>query len=273
MKGNEKKRVFMGLIIISLLVMAAIAGLIWYLFRTESQVGRWLWFVAILLLSGFLIYAAAGIFSLLVSLITGQNISVLSKARQRAAFAFLPIALRLGGLLGIDQDRIRASFIEVNNQLIRQRQRRVNPEELLILAPVCLQQAECPRKVTSDIWQCRRCGRCSVGGLLELAERYGVHAAIATGGTKARQLLRDLRPQVVVAIACERDLVSGLQDSRRITVRGITNQRPHGPCFNTQVDLEKVEAALRSCLLPGNNRQHVNAMSDQGSMQDSGKLE
>ncbi|NMB11029.1 MAG: DUF116 domain-containing protein [Firmicutes bacterium] len=250
MVPDEKKRVFVALLSISLMVVAGVAGVSWYLFRSGSEVGRWAWFAVIILLSGFLVYAAAGIVSLLVSLISHQNISILSRARERVAFAFLPLALRLGALLGIERDRIRASFIEVNNQLVRQRQERVRPQELLILAPVCLQEAECPRKVTNDIRQCRRCGRCSVGGLLELADAYGVHAAIATGGTKARQLLQDLRPEVVIAIACERDLVSGLQDSRQILVRGITNQRPHGPCFNTQVDLEKVKAALEASLLP-----------------------
>jgi hypothetical protein len=250
MVPDEKKRVFVTLVTISLVVVATVAGMIWYLFRSGSEVGRWLWFIAILLLCGFLIYAVGGLISLLVSLISGHNISILSRARERVAFAFLPLALRLGGLLGIEKDRIRASFIEVNNQLARQRQKRVSPEKLLILAPVCLQEADCPRKVTNDIQQCRRCGRCSVGGLLELADTYGVHAAIATGGTKARQLLQELRPEVVVAIACERDLVSGLQDSRHIIVRGITNKRPHGPCFNTEVDLERVEAAITASLLP-----------------------
>lgn len=250
MKSDEKKRVFIGLIIISLLVVTAVAGVIWYLLRTGSEMGRWLWFAAIIILTGFLIYAAFGILSLLIALIGGHNIPVLGRAQEKVAFAFLPLALRLGALLGVEEDRIRASFIEVNNQLVRQRGAKVDPNELLILAPVCLQAAECTRKVTNDIQQCRRCGRCSVGGLLELADEYGAHVAVATGGTKARQLIRDLHPEVVIAIACERDLVSGLQDSRQLIVRGIANQRPNGPCFNTEVDLEKVEEALQSFLLP-----------------------
>ena len=251
MVHDERKRLFIGLLVVALTVVATMVGLIWYLFRTSSQLGRWLWFVAILLFMGFLVYAGAGIFGLLVALITGRNISILSKARERVAFAFLPMALRLGNLLGVDKERIRASFIEVNNQLVRQKHLQVLPQELLILAPLCLQEAKCPHKVTHDIRQCRRCGGCSVGGLLELADDYGVHVAIATGGTKARQLLHDLKPKAVIAIACERDLVSGLEDSRGIAVRGIANQRPNGPCFNTLVDLERVEEALKACLLSG----------------------
>jgi hypothetical protein len=51
-------------------------------------------------------------------------------------------------------------------------------------------------------------------------------------------------------VACERDLSSGIQDSYPLPVFGIINRRPNGPCYDTQVDLEKVEQALTIFLLP-----------------------
>ncbi len=69
---------------------------------------------------------------------------------------------------------------------------------------------------------------------------------MATGGTSARKIIKDKRPGAVLAIACERDLTSGIQDMAGILpVLGVVNQRPEGPCHNTRVDLQKVEDALR----------------------------
>lgn len=150
----------------------------------------------------------------------------------------------LGRLFGVEKDRIRASFVSLHNQLVYRLPVRIRPEKVLVLAPVCLQLADCNRKVTANVDNCARCGRCKVSDLLRLRDKYGVHLAVATGGTMARKLLRDLRPEGVVAVACERDLVSGLQDARPLVVLGITNQRPHGPCFNTTVDFHAVERAL-----------------------------
>ena len=48
-----------------------------------------------------------------------------------------------------------------------------------------------------------------------------------------------------MAIACERDLTSGIQEVAEIPVIGIINERPEGPCCNTRVDLNKVEEAIR----------------------------
>ena len=250
MKANSRKRLFLSLVLVGLLLTAVAMAFSWYLIRSDAPVGRWVGITLVVFGVGFLVYALAGLASLTISLLTGHNIAFLSKAREQVAFAFLPVALRVGGWLGLDKDKIRASFIEVNNQLVNQRQVHTTPDQLLILAPVCLQEASCVRKVTHDIENCRQCGRCPVGDLLRISKHYGVHLALATGGTKARQLLKELRPQVVIAIACERDLVSGLQDARSIVVKGIANQRPNGPCFNTLVDIEEVENTLQDFLTP-----------------------
>ncbi len=53
------------------------------------------------------------------------------------------------------------------------------------------------------------------------------------------------RPRMIIAIACERDLASGIQDTYPLPVYGVLNDRPNGPCLDTQVSLIDVENALR----------------------------
>ena len=67
---------------------------------------------------------------------------------------------------------------------------------------------------------------------------------VATGGTLARQMVKEIRPKAIIAVACERDLTSGIQDVFPLPVIGVLNERPFGPCFNTRVDIKKVEAAI-----------------------------
>ncbi len=52
------------------------------------------------------------------------------------------------------------------------------------------------------------------------------------------------KPDVIIGVACERDLSSGIQDSYPIPVYGILNRRPFGPCYDTDVDLDLVERGL-----------------------------
>ena len=55
-----------------------------------------------------------------------------------------------------------------------------------------------------------------------------------------------------MAIACRQDLASGIQDTRPLKVTQVTNERPRGPCFETEVNLAEVEEALLNLL--GNRR-------------------
>ncbi len=81
----------------------------------------------------------------------------------------------------------------------------------MLLAPHCLQESECPYKVTASPDNCRRCGKCQIPALRDLAREYQADLRLVTGGTLARQAIKDFQPEGVIAIACERDLTSGIQ--------------------------------------------------------------
>ncbi|HEY6006758.1 MAG TPA: DUF116 domain-containing protein [Geobacteraceae bacterium] len=160
----------------------------------------------------------------------------------------LPVIEALGRFLGISKDTIRQSFIAMNNSLVTSQRLRVRPDRVLILLPHCLQLFDCEIKVTGDINKCLRCGRCDIMGLAELGKKHRIDISVATGGTLARKVIIEKRPKLVVAVACERDLTSGIKDCYPLPVIGILNDRPFGPCLNTKVDVAKIDEALHSVL-------------------------
>jgi hypothetical protein len=69
----------------------------------------------------------------------------------------------------------------------------------------------------------------------------------------ARKMVREIQPCLVISVACERDLVSGIRDiAPSIPVIGIPNVRPSGPCKNTTVDTAQIERVMEFFL--GRNR-------------------
>lgn len=241
-----KKRLFIALLSVSVLLLGGLLLFIWYLMTHQGLLLNQI-LVTVLLVgtAGFLALVGLGILFLVITLWsaggihTPQNIMILAVNR------LFPLALSVGTLLGIDREKIRASFIAVNNQLVRSRGVQVKPEEILILVPHCLQWSDCPHKITVAVNNCRECGKCPIADLKSLARRYGANLAVATGGTLARTFVEFYRPKAIVAVACERDLTSGIQDVP-LPVMGVLNARPNGPCFNTKVDVAEVEKHLRA---------------------------
>ncbi len=147
----------------------------------------------------------------------------------------LPLMEIMGKPLGIDKNLVRRSFIKINNEFVMTNFKPAEPDKLLLLLPHCIQNSHCLRRLQFSIDNCADCGKCQIGFLRKLASEYGFHIAIATGGTVARRIIVECRPKYIVAIACERDLSSGIQDSYPIPVYGVLNERPLGPCRDTVV--------------------------------------
>ena len=142
----------------------------------------------------------------------------------------LVLVIGVGKLFGISKERLTNSFLKVHNVLLRSKSRRTTPDRLLLLLPRCL-----TKENNVDF---RR-----------LRDKYNFHMFTVGGGSQARQKIKLIRPRIIIAIACERDLLSGFRDiNTHIPVIGFPNQRPEGPCKNTCVDMNQIEDAVKRCL-------------------------
>jgi len=230
----------------SLLGAAILVLMLWYITTNPNRtiVDQILLMALGGIMLGGLAIAGFGVGGIILTIIYARDITAFHGPMRIALNIFFPLVLVLGNMFLIDKDRIKSSFIEVNNFLVRSKRLQVEPEQILLLAPHCLQNSDCPHKITIDTSNCQRCGNCSVSDLLALQDKYGIKVGVATGGTLARKFVQEHRPKAIIAIACERDLTSGIQDANPIPVLGVTNYRPCGPCFNTAVSLPMVEEAI-----------------------------
>lgn len=239
------KRIFIGLLALSLLTIIALLALGYLIVVYRGNLLSRIMMVIGAMIILFLGLMAFGVFTLIVTLWSAKAHPSLQNLMLAAVNLLFPLALSLGKIFNIEQEKIKRSFISVNNELVRNREFALQPQEILILAPHCIQWSNCPYKITIDVENCKRCGKCTVSDLHGLKDTYHVKLAIASGGTLARKFVKEFRPKAIVAIACERDLTSGIQETSPLPVLGIVNQRPFEPCFNTTVDLALVEEAIR----------------------------
>jgi hypothetical protein len=157
---------------------------------------------------------------------------------------YYPFLMFLGAFLKSKRSYFQSYIVRLNNSfVIQSNDYKIN--KILLLLPHCIQNSNCDVRLTFNVFKCKRCGLCKIKDLIELAENLGITISIATGGTIARKVIKEVKPDAIVAVACERDLSSGIVDTYPIPVLGILNERPQGPCIDTTVSLEKVEDALK----------------------------
>lgn len=157
----------------------------------------------------------------------------------------LPLYICLIGLFKGEKDDIRRLYISINNIVVRHDLKKNNLSKTLMLLPGCMQNKDCNCKIAENIKNCRRCGGCRIGEVASLIERCDVRTIVVKGGTAARNFVKEFKPDFILAVACERELISGIGDVGGIPVIGIVNQRPNGYCTNTTVDMMQLTETLQ----------------------------
>jgi hypothetical protein len=248
---HKRKNLFLILTTISLLLMMVLTTLLWWFISPRfHEINKLLANSLLSLLRLFYLIVVFGIVLVLLTSYFEKNFLIF-RAAIRIAIRFLfPVTILLGKVIGISKDRIRESFVHVNNTFVKVLETNYQPKDILILLPHCLQNTECNIRVTVNINNCQECGKCKIADLKRIAEKTGVNIAIATSGSLARRIIIKHKPKFIIAVACERDLVDGLLDVFPIPVYGVLNDRPYGPCVNTSVAVDVIEAALKKILHP-----------------------
>lgn len=248
--GNGRKRIFIGL----LSATCAVLCLFVFVFLILPWLG---------IQRNYLLHASVttGIFcicllswlclSLVFHIYTGRQFPGINKIRHILIRVMLPFMEIVGKFFGFKKDVVRRSFIKVNNEFVLGKRKKVNPQDILLLLPHCIQASACKRRLNVNLDNCGGCGQCQVGAIKELAATHGVKVAIATGGTIARRIIVECKPRYIIAVACERDLTSGIQDSYPLPVFGILNSRPKGPCHDTVAPLSILTMILANVASPG----------------------
>lgn len=225
---NENRTTFFLLSLGILLILIALVPLGWYLIKPRifqlnplaANLIEWI-------IIGFAFVC------LILFLVEGASVLGFRKSlfpyrwREKFILFLLPKTVWLGAKFGISRDRVGNSFIKVHNFIIKNYADKLSAERLLILLPRCLKKEtrnQIMNKVNGD----------------------GFKILTAGGGEAAREAIKQYRPTFILALACERDLMSGIKDvAENIPVLAIPNKRPEGPCKNTDVYLDELDETLK----------------------------
>jgi len=253
--GNSlrpQKRIFLGLLAVTCLLFTVLLAVFWYVpYVGLTNIHPRLPLILGAVFGALLFLVGGGLVVLALTVVLGRDLFFSKRLRGLVIKLLLPLMSGVGKICGVSRDEVQRSFIAINNQLVLAQHLQTTADKILLLMPHCLQFHDCQFRITGNVMHCKKCGQCPIKGLVEISEKYGVGLAVATGGTLARRIVVERRPRLIIAVACERDLSSGIYDSYPLPVYGILNHRPQGPCYDTLVNLARVEEALQTFLVPG----------------------
>jgi hypothetical protein len=225
---DERQRTFLALAAVTVLMGIALLQLGWYLAKPRIE-------QLSVFLSHFIEWSAFVLFILFLVLVCVEVFLLIRFRKsvfpylwvEKFLLALLSRSMWLGEKFGISKDRVGNSFIKVHNLMLKSHSRILKGDVLLVLLPRCLEK-EARRQV------------------VERVNGKAVQIVTAAGGEEARKAVKRHNPSLILAVACERDLISGIKDvAKKIPVLAIPNKRPEGPCKNTHLHLTDLDEALK----------------------------
>lgn len=238
-----RKRVFLGLLSASCIAVCCLL-IVFFILPWVGPGIPWLGQLSVAIGVCGIVLLTWLCLTLVFHIYTGRYLPGIACMRHLCIRLFLPLMEMAGKIIGLDKKNVRRSFLKVNNEFVMAQTPHIPPQKLLLLLPHCMQSSSCKIRLDSGLSHCAGCGKCQIAQIRLLAGQYGFRAAIATGGTIARRIVAEVRPQGIVAVACERDLTAGIQDSYPIPVFGVLNERPNGPCRDTGAPMQILMGAL-----------------------------
>ena len=238
---------FLGALGVIIAGCAALALGLWYLAVPRlAQITPAVPTYALVAVGAACAYALCEYLGLVLTVYTGKNFLLLLSRVRLIIVRMIPLARRLARLFGSTPDRMTHSTVRVSNAVMRAGGRKPRSgRPLLVLLPRCVQKPGCPQPIVDDIDNCRRCGDCPVAALIDLRNEYdNVVMAVLTGGSVVGGVIRQVDPGVVIGVACERELITGIMTVPDRPVVGVPNQRPAGPCRATVLKLDELQEKL-----------------------------
>lgn len=147
------------------------------------------------------------------------------------------------------KNKILNNLLLWNNNIILSKKENEKPKNILILLPRCLQYFKCEHNIIASVENCQLCGKCKIKDIIKIKEKYNLRdVKVVSGGKLAKMFVEQIKPDYIIAVACEIELILGIKEVFPYRVLAVNNIIIDKPCINTDVEIEKIENFIKQLL-------------------------
>lgn len=157
---------------------------------------------------------------------------------------------QLATKVGVEEKELFQLYVETKNRSLVKNFAATPYNERILLLPQCLRSKECPAELSKYGYECQECGRCSIEKIKQVTKKLGYKGTyVLPGGSIAKKILLEIKPQASLGVACFKELVLGSYLCEKLGIIGQGVALIRDGCINTLVDWKALNEALNIRLL------------------------
>lgn len=150
--NTKGKNLFLTLATVSLILLMIITTLLWWFISPRlHEINELLANISLTALRIFYVILIFGTILVYLTCFLEKNFIISNFAVRLFIKVIFPVTVFLGRLVGIGKDKIRESFVHVNNSFTKALKKKFDAKKVLILLPHCLQHTSCGIRITVNV--------------------------------------------------------------------------------------------------------------------------
>jgi len=148
-------------------------------------------------------------------------------------------------VFSIREELVDEILIELRNAVMLEDFK--HSERRAVVLPQCMRHPECKARCDPIIgYECKKCGMCDIGRIVEAAEKYNFKVFVVPGDSFVRKIMQSYKPGACLGVACYTELTESMQAvSKFVPVQGVCLLKDG--CYDTKVDVDEVIRKMEMC--------------------------
>jgi len=148
-------------------------------------------------------------------------------------------------VFSIREELVDEILIELKNAVMLEDFK--HSERRAVVLPQCMRHPECKARCDPIVgYECKKCGMCDIGRIVEAAEKYNFKVFVVPGDSFVRKIMQSYKPGACLGVACYTELTESMQAvSKFVPVQGVCLLKDG--CYDTKVDVDEVIRKMEMC--------------------------
>lgn len=148
--------------------------------------------------------------------------------------------------LGLNERLVNYTHIELRNKLNEYGYKRVPFNERALFLPHCLRDSkECKAKYDEEGLHCKRCGKCQINELIDLAEEMDYEKVfVCPGGSMVQKLVKKYNPKAILGVCCYDEANMAFDKLRGTNVAPQAVLLLYDGCKDTKANIAEVKEKM-----------------------------
>lgn len=148
--------------------------------------------------------------------------------------------------LGLSERLVNYTHIELRNKMNEYGYKKTPLNKRILFLPHCLRNSkECIAEYNDEGLQCKKCGKCQIAEIIDLAKEKGFEKVfVCPGGSMVKKIVMKHKPKAILGVCCYNEANMAFDSLQNAGIATQAALLLKDGCSNTKANIEEIKEKM-----------------------------